>query len=308
MKAVRRTAPGVAEVQQVAEPTSVGPDEVLVEMHFAAVNPIDAMILRGDVGADPDRVITLGSEGSGVVDGRRVQVSGGLGAGRDGTFAPLVVAPKASVRPLPDGADLALAATVGVAGKTAWRAIHQLARVGGDDVVLVLGAAGGVGTFAVQLARAAGARVLAQTGQASKSERLTALGAEPVVAETPTEVAEAVAGAGVTVVLDPLGGDYVASLLPIITPSSRVVTYGVLAGRTTTVDLGVLYGKGIKILGTSGGTTPPDESDAALEGALRAVLEGVVVVDYEVLSLDEGPAAFTRLKERTVAGKLLFGM
>lgn len=308
MKALRRTSPGRLEVQDVFAPDGASDGEVLVDMAFAAVNPFDAQVLRGEIG-DGSTVITLGAEGAGTVDGRPVQVSGGgLGVVRDGTFAPQVLAPRAAIRPLPDDAALALAATVGVAGKTAWRAIHQLAEVGADDTVLVLGASGGVGTFAAQLARDTGATVVAHTGNPDKAARLSELGLEALVADDPAVVAKAMSERGVSVVLDPLGGDYVSSLLSVVAPAARVVTYGVLAGRTATFDLGTLYGKGIRVIGTSGGTTPADESAASLEGALAAVLDGHVVVDHEVVPLVDGAEAFDRLAKRSVSGKLLLGM
>lgn len=308
MKALRRTSPGHLEVQEVPAPAEASDGEVLVDMAFAAVNPFDAQVLRGEIG-DGSTVITLGAEGAGTVEGRPVQVSGGgLGVSRNGTFAPQLVAPRAAIRYLPEDADLALAATVGVAGKTAWRAIHQLAEVGVDDTVLVLGASGGVGTFAAQLARGTGATVVAHTGSPDKAGRLSDLGLEALVADDAAAVARAMSERGVTVVLDPLGGDYVSSLLSVLAPAARVVTYGVLAGRTTTLDLGTLYGKGIRVIGTSGGTTPADEAASSLEGALAAVLDGSVVVDHEVVPLAEGAAAFDRLAQRTVSGKLLLGM
>lgn len=307
MTALRRTSPGQLEKQQVTAPQGAGEDEVLVEMAYASVNPFDAQVLRGEIG-DPQRVLTLGAEGAGRIDGKPVQVSGGgLGVARDGTFAPTVLAPRSAIRFLPEGADLARAATVGVAGKTAWRAIHQLADVGPEDAVLVLGASGGVGSFAAQLARSTGARVIAHTGNAAKSDRLTGFDVEPLVADSPEAVVEGVSEHGVTVVLDPLGGDYVTSLLPVLAPSARVVTYGVLSGRTSTINLATLYGKGIQILGTSGGTTRPEDAESALEGALAAVLEGRVAVDHETLDIQDGTRAFDRLAQRDVSGKLLLG-
>lgn len=305
MKALRRTAPTVAELTDVEQPEPRD-GEVLVKMAHAAVNPFDLQVLRGEIGADTARVLTLGAEGVGTVDGRLVQVSGGgLGVGRDGTFAPWVLAPSSAVRPLPEGADPRRSATVGVAGKTAWRTVHQLAGVTSDDVVLVLGASGGVGIFAAQLARAAGARVLAHTASDTKAARLAELGLEPVTAATAVELVAALAGTGVSVVLDPLGGDYSAALLPHLALGARIVSYGVLAGRTASIDLGVLYSRGLTLRGTSGGTTPEAESEQALAGALDAVLTGAVRVDVESVPLAEAPRALRRLTERTVTGKLV---
>lgn len=240
------------------------------------------------------------------MDGVLVQVSGGgVGAVRDGTFAEVVVAPASAVRELPADADPAKAATVGVAGKTAWRAVRQLAEVGPEDRVLVLGASGGVGMFAAQLARGCGAEVLAHTGNDTKAKTLADLGLDAVTASSPADLRQQVEGRGISVVLDPLGGDYFTELMPVLAPRARVVTYGVLAGRSTQLDLARLYGMGLTIMGTSGGTTPPAEAAAALDGALAAVLQGDVVVEAEVLPLQDAPEAFDRLTRREVTGKLL---
>lgn len=305
MRAIQRVEPGQARLTEVAAPQA-SEGEVLVDVLFAAVNPFDMQVLRGEIGPEPSRVVTLGAEATGLVDGRLVQVSGGgLGVGRDGTFAQAVVVPTSVVRPLPAGADPATAATVGVAGRTAWRAVHQLARVTPDDVVLVLGAGGGVGMFAAQLARLIGATVIAQTASGSKAARLRALGLDTAVAGSPVELRHAVEDRGVTVVLDPLGGDYLSALLAVLKPRARAVTYGVLAGRTTQIDLARLYGGGLQIVGTSGATTSPAESEEALAGALEALTSGDVVVDVEVVPLSAGPEVFDRLAQRSVTGKLL---
>jgi len=82
MRAVRRTSPGTVEVcdVEVAEP---GSDEVLVDIEYAGVNPLDAQVLRGEIGPNPDRLMTLGAEATARLDGRLVLVTGGLGAGRE---------------------------------------------------------------------------------------------------------------------------------------------------------------------------------------------------------------------------------
>lgn len=305
MKAVRRVSPGSARLREV-EPAQPGTGEVLVEVAYAGVNPFDVQVLRGEIGPNPEAELTLGAEATARLNGRLVLVAGGgLGAARNGLFAAQAVVPLASVHHLPDDADPRAAATVGVAGRTAWRAVHQLAQVTADDVVLVLGAAGGVGNFAAQLARQGGAEVLAQTASPTKAEQLAALGLEPVLTGDPAAVVEAVRGRAVSVVLDPLGGDYLSSLLGVLAPGARAVSYGVLAGRSAMVDLGLLYGRGVRIFGTSGGTTPPAEAAQALTGALDAVVSGAVSVAHEVLALADGPHAFARLAERSVLGKLL---
>lgn len=305
MQAVRRIRPGKAAVVDV-DPLEPAEDEVVVDIAYAGVNPFDLQVLRGEIGARPDSPLTLGAEATGWVNGRLVLVSGcGLGATRDGTFATRVVAPVTAVRELPVCADTRTAAVVGVAGKTAWRAVHQLAEVVAGDVVLVLGASGGVGGIAAQLAREAGAEVLAHTASPEKSAPLADLQLKPLVATTAAEVAEAIRGHEVNVVLDPLGGDYVATLLSHLALGARIVTYGVLAGRTGTLDLGVLYGRGIRLLGTSGGATPQLESAEALDGALHAVLDGRVRVMHEEFSMADALRAFSRLTDRSVVGKLL---
>lgn len=304
MTAVRRIGIGRAQVTSVPIPTPAE-GEVLVQIQHAAVNPFDLQVLRGDFGGGDDE-LTLGAEAIGVLDGNSVLVSGqGLGAKRDGTFAAWVAAPKSAVMPLPDGIDPLAAAAVGVAGKTAWRAVHQVAQVRAEDVVLVLGASGGVGTFAAQLARKTRARVIAHTGSDAKASHLREQDFEVVVAQNGAATAAAVRHSGVTVVLDPLGGDFVASLLAVVQPAARIVTYGTLAGRETSFNLGTLYGKGIRIQGISGGTTQPDEAAAARAGVLEALVRGDLTIEVDVLPLPDALDAFHRLTARRVEGKLV---
>ena len=304
MRAVRRIELGRAEVVETAV-GSPGEDEVLIDVMYAAVNPFDIQVLEGDIGQQASP-LTLGAECTGLWDGRLVQVSGGgLGSLRDGTFAQQVLAPAASVRPLASEVDPLAAASVGIAGATAWRVVHQLAQTSHDDVVVVLGAAGGVGMIAAQLARAAGARVLAHVGQPDKAAALDGLGVEPIVGASPDALVNSLDGARPTVVLDPLGGQYVASLLPVLEHGARVVSYGTLAGRHSELDMGQLYRRGIRLIGTSGATTSAVERSQSLAGVIQAVLDGSVRVRAEILPLDGALGAFERLRERSVVGKLL---
>src|SRR5438552_10418873 len=120
--------------------------EVLVDLAFAGVNPIDRYTAEGSVAPDGPLPRTLGFEAAGVLDGRPVVVHGeGLGTARDGLWAQAAVVPRDAVSAVPEGADLREAAAMGVVGVTAWNVVHDVGHVGRDDRVLVLGASGGVG-------------------------------------------------------------------------------------------------------------------------------------------------------------------
>lgn len=308
MLAVVRTARGAADIRRVAIPEPAE-GERLVRVCFSALNPFDLQVRDGEFGLT-DEPLTLGAEGVGICEGEWVAVGGaGVGSSRNGTLAEWVVAPDAAVRKLPADLDPVLGATIGVAGKTAWRAVHQLAEVGSRDVVLVLGASGGVGSYACQLARQEGARVLAHTGTMAKAAGLRGKQLEHVVAEDGESLAAALVEAGtasqVSVVLDPLGGGYVSALLGVIRARSRIVTYGALAGRLAPIDLGTFYRQGHHMIGTSGGTTPRSEADAAYDGVMAAAASGALDVTVERVPITSALTAMGRLAARDVLGKLV---
>src|SRR5579862_4727262 len=132
-------------------------DEVVVEMEFAAVNPLDRYHALGRVAPELPLPRTLGVEGVGRVNGRRIALHGyGLGAVRPGLWAEAAVVPKVAGVELPAGVDPRMAAAMGVAGTTAWRTVTEVAGVKAHDRVLVLGASGGVGTMTVSLVKSLG--------------------------------------------------------------------------------------------------------------------------------------------------------
>src|ERR1700735_5575396 len=168
----------IAEVE-LAEPQA---GEVLVEMAYGGVNPVDMYATQGRVAQDAPGPRPLGGEGAGTVAGRHVMVRGhGLGGGRDGVWAQAAVVPQAALVDVPDGVPLTKAAAMGVAGLTAWRTVTELAQAGPDDTVLVLGASGGVGSVITSLAHGLGATVIGQTGNQSSIEFVAGLGADHVV-------------------------------------------------------------------------------------------------------------------------------
>ncbi|MEW1758364.1 zinc-binding alcohol dehydrogenase family protein [Streptomyces cyaneofuscatus] len=295
--------PDVVEVD-LPEP---GEDEVVVDLHFAALNPLDTYVVDGAVGGVAARPRTLGVEGAGLCEGRPVVVHGaGIGIVRDGTWAERVIAPRDALVPVPAGVTLAAAASAAVVGTTAIRVTGDLGRVGGDDRVLVLGAGGGVGLAVISLCRAAGARVWGQTARSEKAKAVTAAGAEAVVAVTSAELADAVEGLAPTVVFDALGGAFTATAVELLAEGGRLISYGTSADPRSSVPMRVLYRKNLTLAGYGGVGEPPARIRAGTELALRAMLDGSLVVPvHEVQPLRGVGAALLALTSRSAAGKVL---
>lgn len=278
-------------------------DELLVRLHYAGVNPLDVRIAAGAAG-DVSLPLTLGSEGAGVTpDGKRVLVYGhGLGLTRDGTYAEAVVVPDDAAVLIPDGVPSEQAAAVGVAAVTAWGAVHRVARVTAEDRVVVLGASGGVGSIAVQLARGCGATVLAQTSQEFKAAWLREQDVEVVVAG-PDELSGALRAARPTVVLDGLGGAFTGAAAGALRTGGRHVVYGASAGRRGELDVLALYRKAVRLEGYA--SMLGDTRDDALR-CLELIANGALRIPIDsILPLDEAATAHERLGERSVRGKVL---
>jgi NADPH2:quinone reductase len=294
------------EVQEIELPKPRD-GEVLVELSYAGVNPVDRYNALGKVALDGPVPRTLGGEASGHVDGVPVVVSGeGLGAARDGAFAEAIVVPAGTVVEIPDGVPLRDAAAMGVAGLTAWQVV-EIGEVGPDDRVLVLGGSGGVGLPAISYAASKGAEVWGQTSNDSKSAAITEMGASrAVVAADATGLAEAVRDFKPTVVLDSLGGDFTASALTVMAQRGRLVLFGASSGPTATIDLLSLYRNRRRILTYGGLIATLDERRHGLEHALVAVAEGRLRVAIGAeLDLDSVNDALDLLADRAVTGKIV---
>lgn len=290
------------------EPPSAG--EVRVELQFAGVNPVDTYVAAGRVNPDGPLPRTLGGEAAGVGDGRQVLVAGeGLGAARDGVWAEAAVVPSEALTPLPDGVQPRDAATMGVAGLTAFNIVRELAQVTADDRVLVLGASGGVGTMIVSLARAAGATVWGQTGSEHKAAGIVQQGADRAIVAGPEELSNQITQFEPTVVFDPLGGGFVAPVIAATAVRGRVVSFGTSAGPEVTFNMQQLYRKMISLLGYGGMQLRREERRPGLERTLEAVVDGSIKVRIDsVLALEDVNEAFTRLARRSVEGNLVLAL
>jgi NADPH:quinone reductase len=282
--------------------------DVVVEMAYAGVNPVDRYIALGRVAPDSPLPRTLGVEGVGQVDGRWVALHGyGLGTTRDGLWAEAAVVPRDATVAVPDGVDPVAAASVGVAGVTAWRTVTDVARVTSSDRVLVLGASGGVGGMIVSLVRSIGAEVWGQTSHPAKAPAVESAGAgRVVVVEGPDELALAVAALRPTVVFDPLGDGFTGAAVEALEPRGRLVIFGTSADARGDVPLQALYRKGLSVLGYAGMLEPPDALHRGMVGALEALRDGRLAVSVDsVLPLASAQEALDKLAAQAVTGKLV---
>jgi NADPH:quinone reductase len=283
-----------------------GPAEVVLEMGFAGVNPVDRYGALGTVAADAPLPRTLGVEGAGRLDGRWVVAFGhGLGTVRDGVWADAAVVPTTACVDVPEGVDPRAAAALGVAGATAYRTVTEFARVTPGDRVLVLGASGGVGSMIVSLVHGIGAEVWGQTGHEGKVRDVEVAGADRVVVTDSGALADTVAGLRPTVVFDPLGDGFTGAAVEVLEPYGRLVIFGTSADGEGRVPLRTLYRKGLSLVGYAGLIESEDSIRRGIVGALEAVRDGRMTVGVTTLPLDDVNEAFRRLEHRDVAGKLV---
>ena len=311
-RAARLQAHGKPLVVEEVDVPAGGGDEVVVEMAFAGVNPVDRYAAEGRVAPDGPVPRTLGMEGAGrrADDGRPVLLQGeGLGTKRDGTWSEQVVAPAGTLTDIPDGVDLADAAAMGVAGVTAWRTATEQARVAADDRVLVLGASGGVGSILVSLCHSLGARVWGQTGNPDKAGFITGLGAEEVVTADAAGLVAALEPFQPTVVFDALGDGVSGASIEALAPFGRFVSFGVSAGPMAEINMQQLYRKGLTVYGYGGLVEPAEAMAAGKAAALAGLAEGKLkVVIAERLPLGRVNDAFAALVDRAVTGKIVLDL
>lgn len=296
----RPSAPGGVEIGELPAPQP-GPAEALVDVRAVSLNRGEARYLpqrkEGTVhGWDVAGVVrAAAADGSGPPEGARV-----VGLVMEGAWAQQAAVPTHRLAELPDAVGFEAAATLPVAGMTAVRALAVPGELLGRRV-LITGAAGGVGRFAVQLARTAGAHVTAQVRSAERGEGLTELGAHDVV----TEVTED--GERFDVMLDAAGGDLLAACVKRIAPLGTLVVYGNSSGQPTSFDVNDLYRQpGARIYGLR----VFEEIDKHLS-AVRDMtfLAGEIAagrLDPQlglVLSWREAARALEALVERRVRGK-----
>lgn len=265
-----------------------GPGDVLIRVCAASLDRVDTYLRRGTHGMAVRSPTVLGRDMAGTVVGLGERVTGievgdeVIALGR-ATHAEYAVAPALHTLPRPAGWTDAEAAALPTAGRTAYAAVVDLARVRPGDTVLVIAAGGAVGTFGVQYARALGARVLATAGSRRKRDAAVDLGAEAAFDHYSDRLIERLRehtrDAGVDVIIESVGGELWSTLHAVLAPGGRMVTCGVTAGARAGIHLGQLMVNGWSLHGI--GRPAPDRVAEHLRGALALSLgtAGPPVVD-----------------------------
>ncbi|MEV0221493.1 zinc-binding dehydrogenase [Streptomyces sp. NPDC050704] len=233
-----------------------------------------------------------------------------------GAYAEVVVAEAATVFPLPRGVDLRTAATLPTVLPTAHALLHEVGRLRAGESVLVHGAAGGIGTVAGQLARAAGAgAVYGVVSAAAKAGYALKYGYDEVFTTDsfPSEVRRATGGRGVDLVLDPVGGDTLRRSLDTLAVFGRLVSFGNASGAEPwRVGQPELYVEGRSVAGFSIlalARSAPEALRSLTERAFRTVTDGTVELPVTAeFPLSEASAAHRLMGGRTSTGKLLLRM
>ena len=320
MRAVVVPEPGGVEALQVidVEAPEPGPGEVLVRVTAAGVNRADLMQRRGlyDPPAGVTPVLGLECSGDVVALGEGVaELSVGehvvaLLAG--GGYAEYVAVPAGQVAIAPRGVDLVDAAGLMEVAATVWSNVFMTARLQHGETLLAHGGASGIGTMAIQLGKAFGARVVTTVGSEEKAAFCRELGADLVVNYRESDFVEALADADVRadVVLDIIGAKYLDANVRVLNTAGRLVVIGLQGGVKGELDLGRLLGKRAAVMATSLRARPVAEK-AAIVSAMVAqvwplVADGTVrPIIHERLPLERVRDAHQVLEDSSHVGKVL---
>ncbi|WP_406624879.1 NADPH:quinone oxidoreductase family protein [Acidovorax sp. SDU_ACID1] len=293
--------------------------EVLIEIHAASLNFPDLLIVQNKYQIKPPLPFVPGSEYAGVVQAVGEGVSHlrpGQGVAcltGTGGFATHAIAPAKLCIPLPEDFSHVDAAAFIMTYATSYHALIDRARLQAGETVLVLGAAGGVGTAAIQIAKAAGARVIAAASTDEKCDLCLQVGADAVINYASENLREAVKalsdGKGPDVVYDPVGGDLAEPAFRSIAWRGRYLVIGFASGPIPALPLNLPLLKGASIVGVFWGEFAKREpqANAAMMGELvRWYAQGKIkpVID-RTMPMSQLHGAYAHMASRAVKGKLV---
>ncbi|MFC1403319.1 MULTISPECIES: NAD(P)H-quinone oxidoreductase [Streptacidiphilus] len=318
MRAITISEPGGPEALVLAEVPDPEPaaGEVLVEVAASAVNRADVLQRQGFYDPPPGASRYPGLECSGRIAALGAGVSGwavgdevcALLAG--GGYAEKVAVPVGQLLPLPKGVDPVSAAALPEVVCTVWSNVFQVAHLRTAETLLVHGGSSGIGTMAIQLGKAIGARVAVTAGSAEKLEACRALGADVLVNYREQDFVEAVGPDGADVILDVIGAKYLDRNLDALAVNGRLVVIGMQGGVKAELNLGKLMAKRAAVAATGLRARPLAEK-AAIVASVREhvwpLLESGTVhpVIDRILPLADAPEAHRLMESSTHIGKIL---
>ncbi|TWP51582.1 NAD(P)H-quinone oxidoreductase [Lentzea tibetensis] len=316
MRAITVREPGGPDVLEWTEVPDLepGPGEVLIDVAASAVNRADLLQRQGFYPPPPGASDIIGLECSGTVAALGDGVEGwnvgdevcALLAG--GGYGQQVVVPQEQLLPVPKGVDLVTAAALPEVACTVWSNVVMDAGLRSGETFLVHGGAGGIGTHAIQVGKALGARVAVTAGSDDRLARCAELGADITVnyrtQDFVAEVEEA------DVVLDNMGASYLKRNIDVLTTGGRLVVIGMQGGRTGELDLGKLLAKraSVKAAGLRGRpVAEKGEIVADVRARLWPLVESGAVkpIVHEVVPMSDAAGAHRTLEEGSVFGKVL---
>jgi putative PIG3 family NAD(P)H quinone oxidoreductase len=304
VKAIVIEAPGGPEMlrlAEVAEPIP-GPDEVVLDVAAAGVNRADLLQRQGFYPPPPGASGILGLEVSGMLDGEPVcaLLSGG-------GYAQQVAVPRGQVMPLPPGVDLVTAGGIPEVACTVYSNLAMTAGLQAGERLLVHGGGSGIGTFAIQWAKALGATVAVTAGSEEKLRRCADLGADVLINYREQDFTEF---GPFDVILDVVGAKYLQSNVRALADGGRLVVIGLQGGVKAELNLGMLVSKRASVIGTSLRSRPESQKAAICAAVVEHVwplyATGAIqpVID-RVLPLTEASEAHRVLAESGHFGKVV---
>ncbi|HEX2569061.1 MAG TPA: NADPH:quinone oxidoreductase family protein [Polyangia bacterium] len=302
--------------EEVADP-SLADGQVRIDVKSIGVNFPDVLLVAGGYQVKPTPPFVPGFEVAGTVLESRVgalpvgsRVAAVLGMGG---YATQVVAPRDAVWRIPDAMSFDEAAAMTITYQTGWFALHRRAHLQQGETLLVHAGAGGVGSAAIQLGKAAGARVLATAGGADKVALCRTLGADLAVDYKSEDfvgvVKAATSGRGADVIFDPVGGEVLERSTKCIAFEGRILIIGFTSGRAPEIRANHVLVKNYALLGLHWGLyhqLEPASVTRAQEELYRLYVEGrIKPMVSERLPLAEAPGAMARVAGRGTVGKIV---
>ncbi|MBW8092088.1 NADPH:quinone oxidoreductase family protein [Streptomyces hygroscopicus subsp. hygroscopicus] len=309
----------VMRLDEVPEPEA-GPGQLLVRVRATNVNFPDALLCRGHYQVRPPLPFTPGVELCGEVVAVGEGADGEVGARvlatptlPAGGFAELVPVAASAALPAPDALDDAEAAALHIGYQTGWFGLHRRARLQPGETLLVHAAAGGVGSAAVQLGKAAGAKVIGVVGGGDKARMARELGCDLVLDRRADDIVaavkEATAGRGADVVYDPVGGDAFARSVKCVAFEGRIVVVGFASGVVPRAALNHALVKNYAVLGLHWGlynTHDPAAVRACHEELTKLAAQGTVTpLISERVPLAGAADAVQRVADGVTTGRVV---